>query len=259
MDDILFFTISLAHQAGKLLVSHYRADKNTRFKSDRSLVTDADLDADRLITQAIRETFPSDLLLSEELNPDLEVSPDRGLWVIDPLDGTTNFSLGLPFWGVSIAHLMSGMPDIAVLYFPLLEDLFVARLGQGATLNANPLVVQPPDPDKPWSFFSCCSRTYRDYDVSIKYKPRILGSAAYSICSVASGMALISFDATPKIWDIAAAWLVVQESGGAIETYDDSLPFPVVNQRDYSQIVFPTLAASTPELLKKARGKIIKK
>ena len=259
MEDILSFTISLALQAGELLISHYHIDKNTRLKADHSLVTDADLNADRLITRTIQEAFPDDLLVSEELNTCLEAPSPQGLWVVDPLDGTTNFSLGLPFWGVSIARLVDGFPDLAVLYFPLIEELFVAKRGQGAMLNGAPLAVQPPDPEKPWSFFSCCSRTYRDYAVSIKYKPRILGSAAYSICSVASGLALISFESTPKIWDIAAAWLVVQESGGFIQTHDGSQPFPVQTQRDYSKTNFPTLAAATPELLQKAGEKIVKK
>lgn len=259
MEDIQSFMTHLARQAGQLLAARYQSNNNVRFKSDRSLVTDADFEADRLISQAIQENFSGEMLLSEELSPQLENQAGAALWVIDPLDGTTNFALGLPFWGVSIARLTAGYPEMGVIYFPLLDELYLARKAHGAFLNGNRLTVQPPDPNKPWSFFSCCSRTYRDYNISLKYKPRILGSATYSICSVASGIALISFDATPKIWDIAAAWLVVKEAGGAIQTLDGSQPFPVRPGVDYSQQIFPTLAAATPDLLRKAQNHIVKK
>lgn len=259
MEDIQSFMTDLARRAGQLLATRYHSNNNVRFKSDRSLVTDADFEADRLITQAIQKHFLSEMILSEELNPQLENQTGAALWVIDPLDGTTNFALGLPFWGVSIARLTAGYPEAGVIYFPLLDELYFAREAHGAFLNGNPLKVQPPDPNKPWSFFSCCSRTYRDYNISLKYKPRILGSATYSICSVASGIALISFDATPKIWDIAAAWLVVKEAGGAVQTHDGSQPFPVKPGLDYSRQIFPTLAAATPDLLRKAQNQIVKK
>lgn len=259
MESIQSFMIQLARQAGKLLVERYRSENNVRFKSDRSLVTDADLEADRLITRAIQDHFPGEVILSEELCPQLAHPPESGLWVIDPLDGTSNFALGLPFWGISIARLVGGYPETGVVYFPLLDELFVAGKAQGSTRNGKRLTVQPPDANKPWSFFSCCSRTYREYNISLKYKPRILGSATYSICSVASGIALISFDATPKIWDIAAAWLVVREAGGFIQTHDGSQPFPVIAGLDYSQLIFPTLAAATPDLLSKAQERIVKK
>lgn len=259
MEDTESFMTHLARQAGQMLAARYRSNNNVRFKSDRSLVTDADFEADRMITQAIQENFPGEMLLSEELSPQLDNQARSALWVIDPLDGTTNFALGLPFWGVSIARLIAGYPEVGVVYFPLLDELYFAREAHGAFLNGTRLTVQPPDPNKPWSFFSCCSRTYRDYNISLKYKPRILGSATYSICSVASGIALISFDATPKIWDIAAACLIVKEAGGVIQTHDGSQPFPVRAGVDYSQQIFPTLAAATPDLLQKAQGKIVRK
>ena len=102
----------------------------------------------------------------------------------------------------------------------------------------------------------CCSRTYRSYDVGIRYKTRILGSAAYSFCTVARSMALIAFEARPKIWDLAAAWLVVQEAGGYISAYDDRSPFPLIPGTDYSQVDYPTLAATSPALMQKGKTQI---
>lgn len=234
-------------------------DTPTQLKADRSVVTQADLAADALISQAIKQEYPGDLILSEEAQPQLEANPSGAVWIIDPLDGTTNFSLGLPFWGVSIAQVVGGAPQNAVIYFPKLDELYTATQGQGAQFNGNPLVIKPPSADQHAAFFSCCSRTFRHYQVRIPYKPRILGSATYSLCCVARGIALIGFEAMPKIWDIAATWLLVREAGGSIETYNHLQPFPARKNIDYNQVNYPTLAAATPALLNWARSKITPK
>jgi myo-inositol-1(or 4)-monophosphatase len=251
--------IEIAYRAGEKLAKYFHAnDGVVRLKQDRTLVTEADLAADRLITQALIQQFPSDGILSEEMYPYLPAKHER-VWIVDPLDGTTNFSIGLPIWGVSIARVTGGFPDLAVVYFPLQKELLTAEKGKGAWLNDRPLHVLQPDREKPAAFFSCCSRTHRYYDVSIRYKPRILGSACYSMSAVARGMALIAFEATPKLWDLAATWLIIQESGGVIETYDGSEPFPVLDNLDYRCKDFPTLSAATPQLMAYARQNIRRK
>jgi myo-inositol-1(or 4)-monophosphatase len=101
------------------------------------------------------------------------------------------------------------------------------------------------------SFFACCSRTHQRYAVSIPYKSRILGSAAYNFCMLARGSACVSFEAAPKIWDIAAAWLLVQEAGGTIAAYMGEPPFPILPMKNYASIDFPTLAAASQELFSK--------
>lgn len=227
----------------------------SQLKRDRSLVTEADLAADRWIAAAIQERFPGSKILSEELNPVLaEKAPE--VWVVDPLDGTTNFSLGLPIWGVSIALLVDGWPYAAAVHFPVLGETFTAAIEQGVRLNGERISARPGEPGRPDTFFSCCSRTHRRYEVSVRYKTRILGSTSYSVCAVARGMALISFEATPKIWDIAACWLIVREAGGVVETYDNSQPFPLQPGRDYQLTDYPILAAASPELLAYARREI---
>lgn len=262
MDNSLTFATQLAREAGQLLLEYFNTTHlHTRRKSDHSPVTDADIAADRLIKEAIQKRYPDDWILSEELHPSYtnEESVDRkqaGVWIIDPLDGTTNFSLGLHYWGILITRLTDGQPQIAVMYFPLLDELYSAQYDQGAFLNASRIRVAPPDPNRPWTFFSCCSRTHKRYDISIPYKTRILGSAGYSLCAVAHGTALISFEATPKIWDIAAGWLLINEAGGVIETLDQSQPFPLKIDMDYSRKSFPTLASATPELEDRARQQI---
>jgi myo-inositol-1(or 4)-monophosphatase len=261
MPEPLEFATDLAHQAGNLLQSYFeRANLDTQWKADHSVVTEADIAADELISTAIRRAFPNDLLLSEELSPTASgegPAGKSGLWIIDPLDGTTNFSLGLQYWGVLLTRLQAGFPVLAVMYFPLVQELYTTQLGQGATLNGQTLTILPPDPQNRTTFFSCCSRTHKRYQVSIPYKTRILGSAAYSLCAVARGIALVSFEATPKIWDIAGGWLLVQEAGGAIETLDGSRPLPVQLDRSYERQNFPTLAAANPGLLQRSHSQIV--
>jgi myo-inositol-1(or 4)-monophosphatase len=204
-------------------------------------------------------------VISEELSPILrygwnpiesqgqENLEKNAVWVIDPLDGTTNFSLGLHYWGVSIARLVGGFPEIAAIYFPLIDELYTAQKGKGASLNTEHIYARPAQKGYQRTFFSCCSRTHKYYDVRVRYKTRILGSAAYDLCTVARGVSVLGFQATPKIWDIAAAWLIVEEAGGVIETHDGSNPFPIEAERDYNQQIYPTLAASNRPVLIKGR------
>ena len=235
MSADLDFAANLARETGQLLVTQYtQTDRLTRLKADRSVVTEADLKADRLISKRLQESYPDDMLLSEELQPCFEGGVGKKLWIIDPLDGTTNFSLGLQIWGVLIARLVDGWPELGVLHFPLLGETYTAERGQGAYLNNERIRVKPPDEHTHASFFACCGRTHRRYEVRVPYKPRILGSAAYSLCAVGRGMAIAAFEATPKIWDIAAGWLLVREAGGLVETYDESEPFPLLSGEEYA-------------------------
>jgi myo-inositol-1(or 4)-monophosphatase len=141
----------------------------------------------------------------------------------------------------------------------MLDELYTAQRGQGAWLNGVPIQPRPAEPDQPFGFFSCCSRTHRRYEISIPYKPRILGSAAYSFCLLARGVALIALEVMPKIWDIAGAWLLVQEAGGVIQPLEGESPFPLQVGIDYSRANFPTLGAATPQLLQIGRSKITPK
>lgn len=257
MQPELDFAIQLSRQTGMLLLEYFQPSGiHANLKADRSVVTEADMAADRMIAENIQANYPADSILSEELQPSAPNYTGQNVWIVDPLDGTTNFSLGLPIWGLSIALIVDGWPELASLYFPTIEELYTTQRGQGSYLNGNQITVKPPDPSQPWSFFSCCSRTFRNYSVCIPYKTRILGSAAYSLCCVARGISLIGFEARPKIWDIAGTWLLVQEAGGVIETYDGSTPFPLTPGKDYSRQDFPTLAAATPRLISRARQQI---
>lgn len=259
MNDALDFAINLALQTGDLLQKYYSPTGiHSTAKADSTLVTQADLAADAFITQQIEQQFPCDGILSEESTHFL-TNPQLTTWVIDPLDGTTNFSLGLAIWGVSIARLVNGYPDLGVIYFPRLNELYTTKKGSGAYSNFKQIKVRAPDPTQPNSFFACCSRSFRTFNISIPYKPRILGSSTYSISMVARGLALIGLDATPKIWDLAAAWLLVEEAGGIMSVFDGTPAFPLSTNIDYSTTSYTILAAATPKLLEMGRSKIQRK
>jgi myo-inositol-1(or 4)-monophosphatase len=253
MDTPLQFAAQLAQETGKLLSDRFELH-GTRgaLKSDRTVVTEADRAANRFICDAIRQAYPEEEIISEE-GTTTSGESNNPVWVIDPLDGTTNFSLGLHVWGVSIGRLVKGMPDSGAIYFPLLGELYTAQRGQGAFLNDTPIHVKPLEKDQPAAFLAFSSHTFKHYLVKLRYKPRVIGSACYDLCLVARGAAIIGFLAKPKIWDLAAGWLVVEEAGGVVEAYNDVVPFPISPHTDYEEDFYPTIMAADEDLLKQAR------
>ena len=259
MDTTLDFTIKLAKEAGKLALSYYRTGGiQGNLKSDHSVVTEGDLETDKFLRSSIKEAFPGDGIISEEENT-LFVGDTVYTWVIDPIDGTTNFSLGMHHWGVSIARLREGSPDLAVLYFPLLDELFSTVRGGGAFLNGICLSINPDSHLRTETFFSCCSRTQREYQVDIPYKTRIFGCAAYGLVSVARRSAALAFEMTPKIWDFSGSWLITQEAGGVIAPLDRTSVFPLKPGIDYGTQSYPMLAAPTQENWETGKANIIPK
>ncbi len=255
----LEFAIELAHKTGDLVKKYYQPGGiHASAKPDQTVVTEADLAADAFITQELKTNFPHDGIISEESSHHY-VEQHSPTWVVDPLDGTTNFSLGLPVWGVSIARMVEGTPQLGVVYFPLINELYSSSRGSGAFLNNASITTRAPDPTQPMSFFACCSRSFRNFNISIPYKPRIMGSSVYSFCMVARGSALLAFDATPKIWDLAAAWLLVEESGGVIAPFDGLHPLPLTVGIDYSITSYTILAAANAKVLEFGRNKINRK
>ena len=257
--NLLDFSTHLIKKAGTLLTKYFsQQNLESDFKSDNSLVTEADLAADNLIRESIENAYPDDGILSEESGTIFPKNHDY-VWVIDPLDGTTNFSLGLQYWGVSIARLKNGQLEMGCVYFPLINEFYMAVKGQGAFLNGDLIKIDDPKENDPKPFFACCSRTYKNYTVNIPYKTRILGAATYNLCAVANSVAILAFEATPKLWDIAAAWLIIQESGGTVQTLNKIQLFPTETGHNYEIIDLPTLAAASPALYKKSSTQLIPK
>lgn len=254
--DTLEFITRLTRDTGILLLKYYQhSGINTQIKSDNTVVTEADLAADAYIQEQLMRTFPGETILSEEANTTFPTDKSA-VWVIDPLDGTTNFSLGFHYWGISIARIVNGYPDLGVLYFPMIDEQFTATKGGGAFLNGVRLQVKPPGSSQRITFFSCCSRTHRVFNVKLKYKTRILGSAAYGLSTVARGSALLALEVTPKIWDFSASWLITEEAGGLIAPLIGENPYPLIAGLNYESNSYPLLSAATPDLFDEGRSKL---
>jgi myo-inositol-1(or 4)-monophosphatase len=255
----LQFIEELALETGKLLNSYFHlSGMDADVKSDHTVVTEADLAADQHIRQAIQTAYPEDQILTEE-NTQEKIDPAKPLWIVDPLDGTTNFTLGLHTWGVSIARLAEGMPTSAGLYFPQFDELYSAEAGHGAFLNHQPLTVQPLRQNMPTAFFTCSSASLRRYKVNLPYKFRLMGAATYDFCLVARGAAIAGLQAKVKIWDIAAGWLVLEEAGGVATLFPKGKPFPYFSDQQDPEKSFPTLIAANPKIAAIARKAIQKR
>lgn len=253
-DTLLAFARTLADEASQRLVTWFgKAAAST--KRDGSVVTEADLDVDRFIQAALQTSFPHHGILSEEgalVYPGAEFT-----WVVDPLDGTTNFANGLAHWGVSIALLHQGEPMLGVLDFPLLQQRFSAIRDGGAWLNGRRLQAAPPAELHSNLFFTTDSRAFRFLDVRSPLKARILGSAAYDLVAVAAGTAVACIETTPKAWDFAAAWLIVHEAGATVGTLWPGLDvFPLQAGQDYGSRIYPLLFAADPQIWQTLRTAI---
>lgn len=249
---ILEFAQTTTSYVGKQLMLDFgRVQANQ--KADGSLVTQADQWADEAITQAIAKNFPEFGILSEESN---RIFPGtEWCWVIDPVDGTTNFTRGIPIWSISLGLLYQGTPVFGYVYLPTLDQAFhgfwAGKSGliipTGAFLNHNPIHTSPDHPSNQ-HFFNLCSRSTAILQHSFPCKIRILGVASYNFLTVAIGATLGGLEATPKVWDIAGAWVIVQAAGGSWLSINSS-PFPLISGTDYSDRSFPTLVASRPEII----------
>lgn len=258
LDQRIIVADSLAVEAGDLLMEYFRQEENlTAIKKDRTLVTEADLAADTLVTDTLQTQFADDGIISEE-GQTQSLGQDF-TWVIDPLDGTTNFSQRLHYWGVSIALFRQGLPAYGVVHFPAVSETFSARAGAGAQLNNQELILSPDDHKRSHAFFVHCSRMHQLYQSDVPYKTRSLGAAAYHLCSVAKGTAILAFESRTHIWDFAAGWLIITEAGGAVESYQQAPPFPIQTGLDYNEINYPLIGAVDKGILNFAKARITEK
>jgi len=218
-------------------------------KADGSLITACDRWSDASLVEGLAGLFPGEGVLSEEGAKTVPGSP--AYWVVDPLDGTTNFAAGIPYWAISMARFEGGRPVLAVLDVPPLRQRIVAIRGQGAWRNGRPLA--PPSLQMhPAECASLCSRSIRVLqklpNQRFPGKIRLLGVASLNLVSVAMGQTVSALEATPKIWDLAAAWLVLSELDCPIRWLGQS-PEAIAAGSDLSATDFPVLVADRPETL----------
>ncbi len=218
--------IEAARRAGGLLVDIFEHPRTIETKgASYNLVTEADRRSEELILSLIRKAFPHHAILAEEQDT---VPPESEyLWVVDPLDGTTNYAHHYPMFAVSIALWHGGRPILAVIYDPMRKELFQAERGAGAFLNEQPIRVSATASLRQallgTGFYyergEPMRRTLRQieafFDVPIHCIRRD-GSAALDLCYVAAGRYDGFWELTLGPWDYAAGMLVIEEAGGIV-------------------------------------------
>ncbi len=252
-DDVLDFSRTTTATIGGQLIKDFGNIAADR-KTDGSLVTQADRWSDAQIRQAIAARFPEHGVLTEETE---HIFPDRDwCWVVDPIDGTTNFTRGIPIWGISLGLLYRGTPVFGAVHFPQLQQFFYGYWygdsglsgPTGAYCNDRPLHASDAEPSQN-HLFNLCARSTEVMAQPFPCKIRLMGVASYNVLLVATGAALGGVEATPKIWDIAAVWAIVQAAGGAFVSLEPQPVFPLTIGTNYGDRPFPSLIASREALV----------
>jgi myo-inositol-1(or 4)-monophosphatase len=222
--------VRLVRLGGRLALERF-ADPRVEWKSDESMVTDADVLIQERLTAEIETAFPGDLVVGEEGSARAELSPRVPVWVIDPIDGTNNFGRGLSGFAVSIGVLIGGMPAIGAVYDPVADQLFTACAGHGAWVGARPLRLRGA-PLGPRSLMSIRTPLAGGVPAAVvewltRYRLRRTGSTALHLCYVAMGALAFVHDHAASLWDIAGAAPVLLEAGGRLTTPEGDALFPV--------------------------------
>ncbi len=228
--DALKFATETAQAAGALLRDYYQRGVTAEYKGDIDLVTEADRASETLILDRIRTTYPDHAILAEESGADTQVSPYR--WIVDPLDGTTNFAHGFPAFSVTLALLVDDVLELGVTYDPLRDELFTAQRGQGARLNGRVIhVSSTPLLDRallctgfPYDRRTNSLDNTRQFVDFLKSSQAVLrvGSAALDLANVACGRLDGFWEFRLSAWDMAAGVLLVNEAGGQTSEPDGS-------------------------------------
>ncbi len=236
MTDLLPFAEAVAREAGSLLRERFGAPLDVRHKGRIDLVTEVDVLSEQCIRRRIQARFPDHAILAEEGGLTETASAFR--WIVDPLDGTTNYAHGYPFFSVAIAVEWQGEIIVGVVYDPLRDELFSAAKGQGARCNGRPLHVSgvtslehallvtgfpynvKASPQKNLDHFSA----FLDVAQAIRRD----GSAALDLAYVAAGRFDGFWELNLAPWDMAAGSLLVTEAGGQVTAFNGQAFSPYV-------------------------------
>lgn len=223
----------------------------SRVKDDGSLVTAADTAVQSCLAEELAAYWPDVQLMGEEMTEEMQYASlqcQAGTWCLDPLDGTTNFVNGVPFFAVSLALLRDNKPVLGLVYDPSRQECFSALHGQGAWLNGQPIKVRVPAPA-----LRCCvaivdfkrlrPRLAGRLGVDPPYRSqRSYGSCALDWCWLAVGRAHLYLHGGQKLWDYAAGSLILQEVGGVFASLDgDPMTYETLGPAS-------AVAARTPDL-----------
>jgi myo-inositol-1(or 4)-monophosphatase len=224
-----------ANAAGEIIRANWEEPRSIDYKGAINLVTSIDTECERIIVETIRRSHPDHGILAEE-ETDLGGDQQPYRWIVDPLDGTTNFAHGYPQVSVSVALQHNDQTIVGLVYDPLRRECFRAIKDQGATLNGVPIRVSPVNElDKALlaTGFPYDSRDHADYYLSF-FKAFVIrcqgirraGSAALDLCYLACGRIDGFWELKLKPWDTAAGALIVSEAGGRLSDFSGN-PFSI--------------------------------
>jgi myo-inositol-1(or 4)-monophosphatase len=235
LDARFAFGSHLVTEAGELAMGYFQqlGSLTIKSKGPQDMASEADLNTELLIKERLAAAFPEDAFLGEETGRTESVSGARGIWVVDPIDGTQPFVSNMPNWCVSIAFVLDGRVELGFVAAPARRELFIARRGQGATLNGAPIAVR---------------RDARMTDglVGVGYSSRVPredflpvlsavlaqggmffrnGSGALMLCDVACGRLLGYVEQHINSWDCLAALAMIEAAGGVVSDFlaDDGM------------------------------------
>lgn len=228
MEDFVKTAVKGVHQAGKILLENLGKVKQIDYKGEINLVTEIDQLSEKTIKKIINDRYPQHEILAEESGT---TKPSASLykWIIDPLDGTTNYAHGYPYFCVSIALEKAGKIILGVVYNPVLAELFVAKAGEGAHLNGNKIHVAATEALNrsllatgfPYDIRESSLNNLDNFKQFI-FKAQAIrraGSAALDLCYVAMGRFDGFWELKLAPWDTAAGCLMVNEAGGKVTDF----------------------------------------
>ena len=252
-DRVLDFCIQTTAKVSDRLLQDFGQIQANQ-KEDGSLVTQADKWSDEEIRKAIANTFSDHGVLSEET---VHIFPENDwCWIVDPIDGTTNFTRGVPVWAISLGLFYKGTPVFGFVYVPPLKQTFhgfwYGNTGlsgyEGAYLNNQPIHTRHDDPSGS-QLFNLCARSKAIFRQPFPCKIRMIGVASYNLLLVAQGVAIGGVEATPKIWDIAAVWTIIKAAGGEFVFLDNDSIFPLQVGKNYGNLSIPSLGIGRADLI----------
>jgi len=236
--QFLDVAVEAARTAGSYQRYRFASVLDVTLKGDKDLVTEVDRESERLIVEHILSRFPDHNIVAEEGDYPQGNSPFR--WIIDPLDGTTNYAHGFPWFCTSIGIESAGELIAGVVYNPMHDELFTATAGGGAFLNGNRLHVSGRSPLHNTLLgtgfpYDCAHDPANNFANFIAFQKaargiRRAGAAALDLAYVAAGRLDGFWELKLKPWDVAAGALLVREAGGTVTTFDGSV-YDIFNNR----------------------------
>src|SRR5713101_8368534 len=228
-DSFLEVAVDAARRAGGLLLGRLGSLRQIDYKgSPSNIVTEMDRQAEALIVECIGRRFPDHAILAEEGGG--KSGPATHRWIVDPLDGTTNYAHGMPFFAVSIALEVDGLVQIGVVFDPNRDECFTAMRGGGASLNGDRLrVSETPTLDEsllstgyPYEIRKIQDNNLAEHAAFMVRcrSVREMGSAAINLALLAAGRLDAVWELKLGPWDVAAGCLMVEEAGGRVTTLD---------------------------------------